>query len=324
MPAIQFQDVSYSTEDGESVLDCLLRNGCEVPFSCKSGACQSCLMRTTEGEPDITAQDGLKATLVKQGYFLSCQCTPQEDMAVALPGIEDTTVAAHIKDVIPLCHNVKALLLSTQSPFECIPGQYLSLINPQGVIRSYSVANQPEKDNHIEVHIRLIPDGAMSSWVHNEASVGDKVHIRGPAGTCCYAGEEQKDAPMLLAGTGTGLAPLYGIVHDAFAYEHQGSIILIHGALKAEDLYYMDRLHELDEQHNNFTYLPCVLHDDRSGLFTVGNIEDVTLEHLHDPANTHVYLCGAPEFVNSMKKKVFLGGVASKNIYSDAFILSNA
>lgn len=35
-----------------------------------------------------------------------------------------------------------------------------------------------------------------------------------------------------------------------------------------------------------------------------------------------LFLCGAPEFVNSLKIKAFLSGVSSKNIYADAFLPS--
>ncbi|MCW8396844.1 FAD-binding oxidoreductase [Legionella sp. PATHC039] len=42
-----------------------------------------------------------------------------------------------------------------------LPGQYLSLINPEGTIRDYSIANIPSDDGYIELHIKSYLQGKM-------------------------------------------------------------------------------------------------------------------------------------------------------------------
>ena len=56
----------------------------------------------------------------------------------------------------------------------------------------------------------------MSGWLGTEARPGEAVRLQGPVGECFYV-PGQPEQPLLLAGTGTGLAPLYGIVRDALA-----------------------------------------------------------------------------------------------------------
>lgn len=131
---------------------------------------------------------------------------------------------------------------------------------------------------------------------------------------------------MLLAGTGTGLAPLYGIVHVALREGHQGPIHLFHGGVTSRDLYCVEALRTLEALHPQFHYHASCLKapeelsaDDQ---LEVGPLDEVILRHLDASsiAQTRVYLCGAPELVQVLRKKIFLKGAKSSQIYCDPFI----
>lgn len=325
---LSYQGRKYKLQDSETVLDGLLRHGQDVPSSCKTGACQSCLMQAHEGNPGSKAQGGLKNTLKAQNFFLACQCVPDEDLNISLPSLADTTILAEVIDKEQLCHNVIALRLKPSTYFTCRAGQYINLLRENGsVIRSYSVANLSAQDGFLELHIRRIDNGAMSVWACDKAKEGDKIHIRGPAGECFYiAADGDQSFPILLAGTGTGLAPLEGVVLDALAQGHKGDIHILHGALNEDDLYHIEMLKELAKLHGNLTYTPCVLtmEHDKAGFHT-GPLDQFAM-HIMEPLNKatlRTYFCGAPDMVNMLKRKVFLAGVASKNIFSDPFIMKN-
>jgi len=320
---LNYKDNCYTLADNESVLDCLLREQLSVPHSCKSGVCQSCIMQATDGEIPEKAQVGLKPTFKQRKLFLACQCFPSGDITVANADDAGIDVKAQVKEISQLNHNVIKVSLEPSEPFECEPGQYLTLINPEEAARSYSIANNPEKDGVIELHIRLLENGLMSGWLKNIAKAGDEVILRGPAGNCFYSNDEGDDFPIILSGTGTGLAPLYGIAHEAIAKGHKGEIKLLHGALKEDDLYLIEALQQLDKDNQNFTYTPCVLNGEEGKFYQTGDIQEITIASIpDDKKNTRLFLCGAPEMVNSLKTKAFLGGLSSKNIYVDAFLPS--
>src|SRR5436309_15198588 len=86
MPLIDLHQKTYACAAGEALLGCLTRQGAAIPSSCRSGACQTCLMRSVKGAPPAAAQNGLKPTLREQGYFLACLCRPVEDLEVVLAG----------------------------------------------------------------------------------------------------------------------------------------------------------------------------------------------------------------------------------------------
>ena len=84
----------------------------------------------------------------------------------------------------------------------------------------------------------------MSGWFHDDAHIGERVSVLGPSGDCFYVpGKEEQ--PLLLVGTGTGLAPLYGILRDALRHGHRGPIHLFHGALHKGGLYLVEELRRL-------------------------------------------------------------------------------
>jgi NAD(P)H-flavin reductase len=277
-----------------------------------------------EGTIPSEAQKGLKSTYKKQDLFLACQCKPQGDMRVSLPEMGAVDIGATIVTKEMLNASVLRLRLAPEGIFSCEPGQYLTLLNAAGVARSYSIANDPAADGYIEVHVRILKDGLMSQYLQ-AAEIGSPLTLRGPAGQCFYVPEDGDDYPIVLAGTGCGLAPLHGILRRALEAGHKGPIQLFHGALQERDLYLVDRLRALVTRFANLRYVPCVLNGEPGKFYAVGNIETVVLAALPpEKASTRVYLCGTPELVNALKRKAFLAGVASKHIFADPFLPSKA
>ncbi|KPJ91679.1 MAG: hypothetical protein AMJ53_11085, partial [Gammaproteobacteria bacterium SG8_11] len=250
MPLITFQGKQYSCEPGETALDCLLRHALEIPYSCRSGVCHTCLMRMVDGTPPKESQKGLKPSLISQNYFLPCSCSTAEDMEVILPDAANFRVSTAVVSIDPLTSEIIRLRLERPSGFQYHPGQYVNLYNPEGVGRSYSLASVPVLDPFLEFHIRLVPKGQVSGWVHNTLKVGDVVSISEAIGNCFYVGDDPQ-RNLLLLGTGSGLAPLYGIVRDALHHSHKGTIKLYHGSSTMGGIYLQHELTQLTQNHSN-------------------------------------------------------------------------
>ncbi len=62
--------------DGENILDAGLRNGVDLPFSCKGGVCATCKARLIEGEVDMDLNQTLRPEEIDNGYILTCQSHP--------------------------------------------------------------------------------------------------------------------------------------------------------------------------------------------------------------------------------------------------------
>jgi Flavodoxin reductases (ferredoxin-NADPH reductases) family 1 len=318
MSVVRFQDCEVELRPDETVLSGLERAGRKIPNSCRAGVCQSCLLQAVEGEPPAQSQRGLKPALALQGYFLACQCKPQGDLAVALPSSVIPSYSTKVLERECAADDVVVLRLSVPSEFACRPGQYVHL-EIDGLVRSYSVASLPERDGHIELHVRRVPGGRVSNWLHDAAEVGTECILRGPLGSCFYVPDEAREFPILLAGTSTGLAPLIGVARDALAQGHRGPLTLLHGARERAGLYFAEELRKLADTYDNFHYLQLAHEDGEAG-----NIEAALKQHFrkHEAGKTRVFLCGAPDLVKRMKTQVFLLGAASSNIHSDPFVMA--
>jgi NAD(P)H-flavin reductase/ferredoxin len=319
MTQVKHEGRWYPLEQDESVLDGLLRQGVNVPHSCRAGACQSCLMRAERGEVPAKAQVGLKETLKAQGYFLACACRPENELEVAGAGAE-LRVPARITALERLSDSVLRVRLRPEERFEYRAGQYLSLLRADGLARSYSLASLPNEEE-LELHVRRVTGGLMSEWLFEAARLGDVLDLQGPTGECFYV-PGRPEQPLLLAGTGTGLAPLYGVVRDALAQGHTGPIWLFHGAVEASGLYLVEELRALQSRYTQLQYRPSVLRGPERVGVSVGALDVLLKEACPRPVGWRAFLCGAPDLVLSLRKKLFLAGLSLKEIHADAFLPS--
>jgi CDP-4-dehydro-6-deoxyglucose reductase len=224
-----------------------------------------------------------------------------------------------IQEIRPIGPAVVLVQLTRPAGLEFIPGQFVTLKRPDGVARSYSIASQATQSETIEIHVRLVPQGQLSSWFYHEARPGDELWLEGPKGDCTYY-PGQPDEPLILVGTGTGIAPLYAIALDACIQGHTGPIAIHHGALAEDRFYLIDELSTLVKTYPNVSYLRCVRNGPASPGVHVGELKDLVMTELADPRNKRVYLCGDPGLVRILKKHIFLAGVSMNRLHADPFV----
>ena len=316
MTTIRHRGEAYEANEGETVLACLDRHGVAIPRSCGGGACQTCVCIATGGSVPATARRGLSPGMLARGAFLPCVC-PATD-GLSMEPVDAVESRRAIVDAIePLSSHVFRVLLRMVDPLPHHAGQFINLVRPaDGVIRSYSIASLPSA-HRIELHVAERTGGKMSPWLRN--ATGESIEVRGPAGECIYD-EGRPDEPLLLAGTGTGLAPLLGIVRAAIAARHRAPIRLYHGSADEQGLYLDAELRRLAAEHPGFEYHPTVLaKHDASFSAEVGRIEAVIARELPKLGGHRVYLCGNPDAVRLLRKQTFLAGASMTSIHSDPF-----
>ena len=63
----------------ENILDAGLRQGIELPYSCKGGVCSTCRCKLVTGEVDMDVNFALEDYEVARGFILACQSYPATD-----------------------------------------------------------------------------------------------------------------------------------------------------------------------------------------------------------------------------------------------------
>jgi ferredoxin-NADP reductase/ferredoxin len=311
-----FEGRDFELAEGESVLDCLDRNQVAVPSFCRGGVCQSCLLRAEEGQVPPAAQQGLKETWRAQGWFLACMCRPTGDMRLARC---DAThrFAAQVVEVALLSDKVLRVRLSRPAGFEYSAGQFIQLLRPRdSLMRPYSLASTAD-DELLELHVALLPQGQMSQWL--AGATGLQVELRGPFGECFYV-PESPARPLLLAGTGTGLAPLLGVLRTALQAGHAAPLRLLHGAATREGLYLWSSLAQLADGHQQLQIGGSVPGSDDDARISERSLQQQALDCGLPLAECRIYLCGNPDFVRGLRKQLYLAGTPLGRIHADPFL----
>lgn len=318
MTTITYQDGQYQCRDDETMLDAFLRQGVDFPFSCRSGACHVCMHRSEDEGIPAESQAGLSVELKQKGYFLPCKCKPERDVAVLPPDGRDLFIDAVVAEKESLAGDICRILLEPCKNLDYQAGQFVNLRDAQGNLRSYSLASVPGEDYFLELHVRRVPGGRVSSWLCDTLQAGEKLTIQGPEGECYYhAGAA--DQPLLLIATGTGLAPIMGILRQALSAGHTGPIYLYHGGRTTADCYRHAQLVELAGQNENLHYTAVVMEENTPEGFVCGHVGDVALAENPELDGWAAYLAGAPEMVSAVESRLLKAGVRKESLFSDPF-----
>ncbi|HWO12007.1 MAG TPA: 2Fe-2S iron-sulfur cluster-binding protein [Polyangiaceae bacterium] len=319
---IHFRGQPFELFPNETLLAGLERQGAALPAFCRTGVCQTCVLRATSGRPPARSQVGLQDSWLEQGCFLACQCVPEQPLEVELcdaVGCFDSRVAR----VEPLSPDVLRVELEAPAALAYRAGQYLHVEREGGVARPYSLASVPGSPR-LELHVRRIAGGAMSAWF--ASALGEPVRLRGPFGECFHF-DQEPERPLLLAGSGTGLAPLLGIVRAALAAGHRGPIHLYHGSASVEGLYLRDELASLAASAPNLRVTCSVLsaaasvEASRPGCAVLAQpLDRLILDDPLDFSACRVYLCGNPDLVARLRQRVYLSGAPRSRIHCDPFV----
>ena len=317
------------------MLSALSRQGVRVPSACQAGICRACLVRALHGDPGPDGQAGLEDALRADGYFLACQARPAGDLTMALAGGDIYTPAR----LLSVRRGGLALRVRVrpERPLSFRAGQHVALRVPADraggaeLVRVYSFANGPDEADRdgAEFYVRVYPGGAMSTWLAS-ARPGAELSLGRPSGTCCYQPGEP-GAPLLLAGTGTGVAPLAAAARDALAHGHHGPIVLLRGAADPSGLYPDEHL-----PPEPVRLRTCVLSRGED-IVAAAVAEYTALAGRGAPGGPHgtsltpatcrtsvtseaqVYLCGGPGVVARTRRALFLAGQSLRRIHCDAF-----
>ncbi len=196
--------------------------------------------------------------------------------------------------------------------------------------RNFSMASNPENENTIRFNVRMeFPPpglncnaGIGSSYVYS-LKTGDKVTLFGPMGDFLIKDTEKE---MVYLGGGAGMAPLRA--HLAYLFETLGTkrkVSYWYGARSYRELFYFDYLREMEQKHENFTFIPALsepLKTDNWNSYT-GFVHEVLFkEYLNkheNISNIEFYLCGPPVMIQAANKMLTDLEVAKENIAFDEF-----
>ena len=324
----------FDVEAGETVLAAAMRNGIVLPYGCRNGACGSCKGKVLQGTVDYGqyAAHILPEVEKRFGFALFCQARPLTDLIIEAREISAAgelpikRLPCRVQRIERPSHDVAVLYLGlpANERLQFLAGQYLEIIMRDGKRRAYSMANAPEDDGHIELHVRNMAGGAFTDYVFNKMKERDILRFEGPLGT--FFLREDADRPIVFLASGTGFAPIKSIVEHAFHIGIKRQMVLYWGARIRPDLYMNALPEKWRQEHANFSYVP-VLSEARADDGWVGRtglVHHAVMEDFPDLSGHRVYACGAPVMVEAAHADFTSRcKLPDDEFYSDAFTPSD-
>jgi CDP-4-dehydro-6-deoxyglucose reductase len=321
---------SFDVEAGETVLEAALRHGFILPYGCKNGACASCKGRIVAGQVDFGSYQAkaLSDAEKAEGKALFCQAKPLGDLVIeartvgAAKDIPVKTLPCRVQKMERLADDVIVLdlKLPANERLQFLPGQYIEFLLRDGSRRSFSMANSPEEDELIQVHVRHVPGGQFTDHVFGKMKERDILRFEGPHGT--FFLREDSDKPIVFVASGTGFAPIKAILEHAFRKGVARPMTLYWGGRRPKDLYLNELPVKWASEHAHFRYVPVISdalpEDNWTGR--AGFVHRVVMQDFPDLSGHQVYACGVPIMVDSARRD-FIAQCAlpEEEFYADSF-----
>lgn len=310
------------------MLDAALRAGIVLEHSCKTGRCGSCKTQLQGGSSiPLVDEIGLSQAERDAGWILTCVRCAQNDIQLDvedLGGIRvypAKTLPCRIESLERLSSDVLRVILRLppNQQLDYYPGQYIDVIGKEGLRRSYSVANALASDKTIELHIRQVPEGAMSRYWFEEARMNDLLRLNGPLGT--FFLRDVSGLDLILLATGTGIAPIKAMLEGLMAgplVSLPRSISVYWGGRASQDLYWNPERVGLA-----LRYIPVLSRGDSSWTGARGHVQQAALQSGATLEQAVVYACGSLAMIDSARAQLVAAGLNGRRFYSDAFVSSS-
>ncbi|MCB5195683.1 CDP-6-deoxy-delta-3,4-glucoseen reductase [Deefgea salmonis] len=322
-----------SVFEGETLLDAAMREGFNMPYGCKNGSCGACKGKVLSGEVVHAQHSETALSLAEQaqGYALFCCATPvSEQVSIecrevsATKDIQIKTLPTRIERIEKVSPDVAILTLKLPSTEKLtyLAGQYIDIHTKTGKKRSFSIANPPHQEGFLQLHIRHIDGGEFSDYVWNTMKEREIFRFTGPLGS--FFLREDSDKPILFLATGTGFAPIKGMIEHALANHTQREMVLYWGCRTLADLYMPELPSQWQQLYPNFTFIPVLSNPKPEDQWQgrTGFLHEVVLADFASLAHYQVYACGSPMMVEAAYTGCLSHQLPSDAFFSDAFFTS--
>ena len=324
------KDVKVS--GGNPLLFSLMAQGIFIPSACGGkGTCALCKVKVLEGGGPVlpTETPYLDKEELEGNVRLSCQVKVRNDLKIEIP--EDIFLIKEFKvevlglrDLTPDIKELRLGVISPQGGIEFKAGQYIQLEVPKYKLtkgpeyRAYSISSPAENRQEVELVVTRVPEGAVTTYVHEYLKEGEQLLMTGPYGDF-HLRESEKE--ILFIATGSGLAPIKSILHQMESRKIQRKATLFFGDRRRHDLYYLEALDAFEKNIPDFRFVPTLSRATEEDQWEGerGRVTELVEKYIAENAPLDVYICGSPAMVDSCEVILKKKGIPAENIYYDKF-----
>ena len=185
--------------------------------------------------------------------------------------------------------------------------------------KAYSIASSPKlalEKKQIELCIKRVEGGYVSTWFFG-LKEGDVIRTSLPYGV--FTVKEPWERNLVFVGTGTGIAPLRGMIHKLYENSCDKEIWLVFGNRYETDVLYDEDWRALEKERKNFHYLPTISRP-KSWTGETAYVQEVVKKTLGGQSEGFdFYGCGLVPMCQELKAALLQMNIPKERIHFEQF-----
>lgn len=228
--------------------------------------------------------------------------------------------SSKVLEINDLTPTVKEFVFEVPDDFFFHAGQFITLrfsVENRIVGRAYSIASKPNQKGRIDVAIKLVENGLVTSKLFT--SPMKELDLAGPMGRF-FLDSKQTNQELIFIGTGTGVAPLKSMIEDFLEKNYSQSIKLIFGVRYLNEFLYEDLWKSLKRKYSNFDYLKVISRPENSAFNgKKGRVGDYLPPLINNNLDQLFVICGLKEMIETVVGILDKNGVMKQKILYEKY-----
>lgn len=210
-------------------------------------------------------------------------------------------------------------------PFSFLPGQFLSLtlrVEDKPVRRSYTIASSPSQRDYLEITVKRVEQGVITSYLHDRTKEGDQLEVGAPFGSFTFAGTEASS--IVLIGGGVGITPLMTVIRYLTDHGWPRDMFLLYSCRTSRDFIFREELEYLQRRYANLHVVATMTRAEGTNwMGTTGRItKELIAQSVPNLPSRRVHLCGPLPMMESVQGFLAELGVPLEQIKVESFTLA--
>ncbi|MER6840031.1 1,2-phenylacetyl-CoA epoxidase subunit PaaE [Streptomyces platensis] len=216
-----------------------------------------------------------------------------------------------------------------RTTFRHTPGQHIALrrsVDGQEIRRTYSICTPATDEPVLRVGIRLVEEGAFSTYALKELAVGDTVEVMAPAGRFTL---EPRPGHFVGIVGGSGITPVLSIAATLLAEQPDARFCLIRSDRTAASTMFLEEVADLKDRYpQRFQLIHTLSREEQQAGLPSGRLDETRLRSLL-PALLKTdsvdgwYLCGPYGLVQGAERALRALDVPRTRIHEEIFHVDN-
>lgn len=213
------------------------------------------------------------------------------------------------------------------SLYQFVPGQYVTLSLPSNpeIRRCYSICAVPGAAG-LQIGVKKVEGGVMSTYLVEEARVGDSMEVKIPEGSFQLETNVLAARQYVFVAGGSGITPVRSMIAHLITREPLSKMTLLYGNKDQDSIIFDDYFKQIAD-NDRFTLVHCLEHPPKgwtgeTGLLSYEKIYALT-QHLNVRYDSLVcYICGPKPMMDNAKHAFASIGVPDNQINLEYFAVA--